>query len=75
MRSGSWPSMWKVKIVTPVAKKFPTKLLNDMRDITGLCTFNKIEERLLANLIMSDMEKKMYPSQYAKQAGVSLQHI
>ena len=45
-----------------------------MRDITTLCTFNKTEEKLLSELILSDMEAKMDPSQYANQHGLSLQH-
>ena len=74
VRAGVWPSIWKHELVTPVPKRFPTKSLKDMRDITTLLTFNKIEEKVISELILSDMEAKMDPSQYANQHGVSLQH-
>ena len=74
VRSGVWPSSWKQENVTPVAKRFPTKKLKDMRDITTLCTFNKAEEKIISEIIMSDIDQNMDPSQYANQAGISLQH-
>ena len=49
-------------------------MLKDTRYITTLCTFNKTEEKLISELILSDIEVKMDPSQYANQHGVSLQH-
>ena len=74
VKSGVWPEIWKRETVTPVAKNLPPKNLKDMRDITTLCTFNKTEEKLISELILSDIEHKLDTSQYANQAGVSLQH-
>ena len=45
-----------------------------MRNISGLMTFDKILEKLLAELILSDMGKKMDPSQYGNQKGIGIQH-
>ena len=61
-------------MVTPVPKIFPPKSPNDLRNISGLLTFNKIAEQLIAELIISDMAKNLDPAQYANQKGLSLQH-
>ena len=45
-----------------------------MRNISGLLTFDKIMESLLAELIVSDMKPHMDPAQYGNQQGVSIQH-
>ena len=46
----------------------------DLRNISGLLTFNKISEKMIAELMISDIMKNLDPSQYANQEGVSLQH-
>jgi len=60
IREGVWPEMYKLEIVTPV----PKQLLN----------LNKITEKLMTRLIMSDMKQNLDPSQYANQKGISIQH-
>ena len=45
-----------------------------MRIISGLLTFDKIMETLLADLMISDMKPKMDPKQYGNQRGISIQH-
>ena len=72
--SGIWPDSWKIESVTPVPKVHPPKFLKDLRNISGLVTFNKIQEKLISELILSDMKTALDPSQYANQSGVSLQH-
>ena len=37
-------------------------------------TFNKIFEKLLSELMISDMKRKLVPSQYGNQKGISVQH-
>ena len=37
-------------------------------------TCNKVEEKLISELIISDMRSKMDPSQYGNQHGLSIQH-
>ena len=59
IKKGVWPKMWKKEYVTPVPKKFPTKLVKNLRSISGLMTFNKIQEKLIAELIISDMKEKI----------------
>ena len=39
-----------------------------------MLNLDKIAEKLLSELIISDMKKKLDPSQYANQKGVAIQH-
>ena len=70
IRQGIQPQMWKKENVTPVAKVFPPKLLKNLRSIGGLMSFNKIQEKLISELIISDMKEKMDPIQYGNEYGL-----
>ena len=74
IRKGVWPKIFKMEIVTPVPKQTPTKTLDQLRNISGLLNLDKIAEKLIAKLIISDMKSKLDPSQYANQPGLSIQH-
>ena len=74
IRQGVWPEMWKKEYVTPVPKTFLTKLLKNLRSISGLLSFNKIQQKFISELIISDMKKNKDPSQYGNQHGRSIQH-
>ena len=50
------------------------KGVEDLRNISGLLTFNKVAEKMIAELIIQDMSETLDPSQYANQKGLSLQH-
>jgi hypothetical protein len=65
MKLGAWSKLYKV---------FPPKSPEEMRNISRLLTFNKISEKMIAELIISDMSKKLDPAQYANQKDLSLQH-
>ena len=69
-----WPEIFKLEIVTPVPKEIPTKNLDQLRNISGLLNLDKIAEKLISKLIISDMKEKLDPSQYANQPGLSIQH-
>ena len=56
-----------------MAKVFPTKMLKNLRSISGLCLFNKVQEKLISEIIISDMKDHMDPSQYSNQHGLSIQ--
>ena len=71
---GAWPDSFKIEIVTPVPKVFPPKHIEDLRNISGLLTLNKIAEKCIARLIISDMKEKLDPKQYANQKGIGIQH-
>ena len=51
-----------------------TQKLNQLRNISGLFNFDKVFEKLLAELIISDMAAKLDPAQYGNQKGLSIQH-
>ena len=74
IKMGKWSKLYKLESVTPVPKVFPPKTVEDLRNISGLKTFDKIAEKLIAELIISDMSKKLDPAQFANQKGLSLQH-
>ena len=74
VRRGEYPQIYKYEISTPVPKSFPAQSTSDIRNISGLLSFDKITEKLFAELIVSDMSSKVDPSQYGNQKGVSIQH-
>ena len=53
---------------------FPTVKIDDLRNISGLLTINKIAEKSIAELIVKDIKDKLDPSQYANQRGIGIQH-
>ena len=74
IKEGIWPDIFKYEVVTPIPKVFPPKRIEDVRNITGLLTLNKVAEKCVAQMIISDMKAKLDPSQYANQKGVGIQH-
>ena len=74
VRRGEYPKIYKFEISTPVPKVYPTKKVTQLRNISGLLNFDKIFEKLLAELIIADMQEKMDPSQFGNQKGISIQH-
>ena len=71
---GKWSKLYKSESVTPVPKVFPPLSVEDLRNISGLLTFNKIAETMIAELMISDVSQELDPAQYANQKGISLQH-
>ena len=55
-------------------KVFPPKSPDELRNISGLLTFNKVAEKMIAELMIADIMKNLDISQYASQKGLSLQH-
>ena len=74
IRRGEYPKLYKFEISTPVPKSYPPKNISEVRNISGLLNFDKIMEKLLSELIISDMKPNMDPSQYGNQTGISIQH-
>ena len=74
IRRGEYPDIYKFEISTPVPKNHPPETTSDMRNISGLLTFDKIFESLLSELIISDMKPNLDPAQYGNQPGISIQH-
>ena len=74
IRQGCWPYILKLEMVTPVPKVFPPKTLDDLRNISGLLNMDKIAEKIITKMMISDMRKQIDPAQYANQKGLSIQH-
>ena len=75
MKQGIWPTAWRrKKCVTLASRVFPPKLKSNLRNISGLVTLVKIKERLIADLIVSDMKDNIAASQYGNQKRLSIQH-
>ena len=74
LRRGEYPRIYKFEISTPIPKSFPTESTSQLRNISGLLNFDRILEKLISQLIISDMEAKLDPSQFGNQRGISIQH-
>ena len=74
IRQGVWPSILKLEMVTPVPKVFPPKNIDQLRNISGLLNLNKIMEKIISKMMISDMKDQIDPSQFANQKGLSIQH-
>ena len=74
MKRGEYPKVYKFEICTPVPKTNSPENITQLRNISGLLNFDKIYEKLLAQIMVSDMAQKMDPSQYGNSKGISIQH-
>ena len=74
VRRGEYPEIYKFEVSTPVPKVYPTVKTTQLRNISGLFNFDKIIEKLLAELMLADMEAKLDPTQCGNQKGISIQH-
>ena len=45
-----------------------------MRNISGLLNFDKVMEKLIAEVMIADMKPSADPSQYGNEKGTSIQH-
>ena len=72
---GEYPQIYKYEVSTPVPKVFPPEKVSQMRNISGLLTFDKVMEKLLSDMMISDMKATVDPSQYGNEKGTSIQHL
>ena len=71
---GEYPAIYKYEICTPVPKKYPVKNMDQIRNISGLLTADKVFEKLLSELITSDMKNHIVVAQFGNQKETSIQH-
>ena len=71
---GEFPNIWKLEMVSPAPKKYPTPTINDLRKISGLKNLSKIAEKVLGAVLISDMSATRDPSQYGNEKGISVNH-
>ena len=74
VRLGQFPDIWKLEMVSPVPKVFPTLTMNDLRKIAGLKNLSKITEKIISEWLISDMSDLRDKSQYGNEKGVSVNH-
>ena len=49
IRQERWPDIFKLEIVTPVPKEYPTKDISQLRNISGLLNLNKVASVIQTN--------------------------
>ena len=74
LRRGEYPKIYKYEVSTPVPKVFPPERVDQMRNISGLLNFDKVMEKLIAEVMIADMKPGADPSQYGNERGTSIQH-
>ena len=74
LRIGSWPDIYKLEHITPIAKVHPVESMDQLRPISNLPNCDKILERVISEKVISDMKEKLDPSQYGNQKNLSIQH-
>ena len=74
LRVGHWPSIYKRETITPIPKQHPPETREMLRPIANLCNLNKIMEKIISEMIISDMKHSLDPSQYGNQKHLSIQH-
>ena len=56
-----WSKLYKSESITPVPNALPPKSPDELRNISGLLTFNKVAERMIPELMIADMTKSLDP--------------
>ena len=74
LKKGQWPNRWKHEVITPTPKVYPPKSIEELRPISGLPIFDKVAEKIVAELLVEDMKEKLDPKQFSNQKGLSTQH-
>ena len=74
IQRGEYPQIYKYEISTPVPKVFPPEKVIQMRNISGLLTFDKVMEKMISEIMISDMKVKVDPAQYGNEKGTLIQH-
>ena len=74
LMQGEYPQIYKFEVTTPVPKKYPVEFMNQLRNISGLLTADKFFEKLLSEILISDMKDKADISQFGNTKQTSIQH-
>ena len=67
--SNQIPAIWKTSTVIPVPKITNPRQLNDFRPVALTSLIMKILEKILKNLVLSIVDEKLDPLQFAYQSG------
>ena len=71
---GQWPKIYKKETITPIPKQYPPESMEMLRPISNLPNLNKIMEKIICEMVISDMKNSLDPSQYGNQKHLSIQH-
>ena len=74
LTAGHWPSKYKRETITPTPKQFPPETTEMLRPIANLCNLDKIMEKIVSEMLISDMKDKLDPAQFGNQKNTSIQH-
>ena len=74
VKRGEFPDIWKLEMVTPAPKVHPPTKIEDLRKISGLKNFSKVAEKIIGEIMISDMAKTRDKSQYGNEKAVSVNH-
>ena len=64
---GQYPDIYKSEVSTPVPNKYPIESIDQLRNISGLLIADKVFEKLLSELIISDLKRTADKSQFGIQ--------
>ena len=54
---GHWLKYYKRETITPTPKQFPPENREMLRPIANLCNLNKIMEKIVSEMVISDMKE------------------
>ena len=69
-----WADCYKKEIITPIPKEYPVLKIDMLRPISALWSFNKVQEMAICEMIASDMQAKLDPTQHGNRKRTGIQH-
>ena len=74
LTQGYWADCYKKEIITPIPKEYPVLKIDMLRPISSLLSFNKVQEMAICEMISSDMEANLDPTQHGNRKRTGIQH-
>ena len=74
LKQGIWPNCYKKETITPIPKEYPVLNIDMLRPISSLFTFNKVQEAIICEMVISDMSSSLDPTQYGNRKRTGIQH-
>ena len=74
LKIGHWPKIYKNETITPIPKQHPPETKEMLRPISNLVNLNKVMEKIVSELVISDISGSLDPAQYGNQKHKSIQH-
>ena len=67
LQIGGYPEIYKFEVCIPVPKSHPTQTTAQLRNVSGWLNFDRVYGKLIAQLLVRDMEANLDPAQFGKQ--------